>query len=230
MSRQPWFPSCFVLGFVLSLAGVLSAQGTAPAQSAPDKLLVLNGKTVNTKVRQIDGRSYVDIEALAQATNGVVTVEPNRVVLTIPVGNSSVAPAPPADGLSRGFASAAIAEVAEMREWRGAIGAMIIYGLAASQSSAQDYHERVAEGLRQTTLAASTDADKNALQLIKNESDSLTGWANDALAARQDLNGAKTLDPNALKNDPVLTKITSCSRFLNAMLISGSYSDDGSCH
>jgi hypothetical protein len=228
MSTQRLFQPCLVLGFVLSLAGVLSAQGTAPAQSAPDKLLVLNGKTMETKVRQIDGRSYVDIEALAQATNGAVTVEPNRVVLTIPVGNSSVAP--PVDGLSRNFASAAIAEVAEMREWRGAIGAMITYGLAASKSSAQDYHERVAEGLRQTTLAATTDADKNALQLLKNESDSLTGWANDVLAARQDLNGAKTLDPNALQNDPVLTKITSCSRFLNAMLISRSYSDDGSCH
>ncbi|HEY4709729.1 MAG TPA: hypothetical protein VIH46_06140 [Candidatus Acidoferrales bacterium] len=185
---------------------------------------------MDTKVRQIDGRSYVDIEALAQATNGAVTVEPNRVVLTIPVGNPSVAPAPSADGLSRNFASAAIAEVAEMREWRGAIGAMITYGLAASKSSAQDYHERVAEGLRQTTLAASTEADKNALQLLKNESDSLTGWADDVLAARQNLDGAKTLDPNALQNDPVLAKITSCSRFLNAMLISGTYSDNGSCH
>jgi hypothetical protein len=230
MTGQRWFWSCFVLGFILSIAGVLAAQGTAPAQSAPDKLLVLNGKAVDTKVRQIDGRSYVDIEALAQATNGAVTVEPNRVVLTIPVGNPGVAPAPPTDGLSRNFASAAIAEVAEMREWRGAIGAMITYGLAASKSSAQDYHERVAEGLRQTTLAASTEADKNALQLLKNESDSLTGWADDVLAARQNLDGAKTLDPNALQNDPVLAKITSCSRFLNAMLISGTYGDNGSCH
>jgi|HubBroStandDraft_1064217.scaffolds.fasta_scaffold43107_2 hypothetical protein len=230
MRRQRWFRPCLVLGFVLPFAGVLAAQGTVPPQSAPDKLLVLNGKTVDTKVRQIDGRSYVDIEALAQATNGAVTVEPNRVVLTIPVGNPSVATPPPADGLSRNFASSAIAVVAEMREWRGAIGAMITYGLAASKSSAQDYHERVAEDLRQTTLAASTDADKNALQLLKNESDSLTGWANDVLAARQNLDGAKTLDPNALQNDPALTKITTCSRFLNAMLISGSYSDNGSCH
>jgi hypothetical protein len=222
------------LGFVLSLAGVLSAQGTPPVQSAPEKVLVLNGKTVAAKIRQIDGRSYVDIEALAQATNGAVTVESNRVVLTIPLPDSSVAravaPSQPVAGLSRNFASAAIAEVAEMREWRGAIGAMITYGLAASKSSAQDYHERVAEGLRQTALAASTDADRSALQLLKNESDSLTGWANDVLAARQDLNGAKTMDPNALQNDPALAEITGCSRFLNSMLVSGTFSDDGSCH
>jgi hypothetical protein len=234
MNRRRKFRPFLVLVFVLSFARVLSAQEAAPAQSAPDKVLVLNGRTVQAKIRQIDGRSYVDIEALALATNGAVTVESNRIVLTIPVSDPSVArsvaPAQPVDGLSRNFASAAIAEVAEMREWRGAIGAMITYGLAASKSSAQDYHERVAEGLRQTTLSASTEADRNALQLLKNESDSLTGWANDVLAARQALNGAKTMDPDALQNDPVLAKITSCSRFLNAMLVSGTFSDDGSCH
>src|ERR1700728_434796 len=105
-----------VFGLALSLTPVLSAQAISPVPHNPsDKVLVVNGKTVEAAVRQIDGRSFVDIEALAQATNGAVTVESNRVVLTIPVGNPSVAPAPPADGLSRSFASAAIAEGAEMR-------------------------------------------------------------------------------------------------------------------
>jgi hypothetical protein len=234
MNRRRKFRPFLALGVVLSLTAAVSAPEIASAQSAPDKALVLNGKTLEAKVRQIDGRSYVDIEALAQATNGAVTVESNRVVLTIPVPDSSAArgitSARPTDGISRNFASAAIAEVAEMREWRGAIGTMITYGLAVSKAWAQDYHERVAEGLRQTTLAASTDADRNALQLLENESVSLTGWANDVLAARQALNGAKTVDPNSLQNDPVLVKITSCSRFLNAMLVSGALSDDGSCH
>jgi hypothetical protein len=82
----------------------------------------------------------------------------------------------------------------------------------------------------QSTLSASTDADRNALQLLKNESDNLAGWASEVMAARQALNGAKTVDPNALQNDPVLAKITSCGRFLNAMLVSGAFSDDGNCH
>jgi hypothetical protein len=234
VNRHHNFRPVLVFGFALSLAGVFSAQGTPPAQSAPDKVLVVNGETVEGKVRQIDGRSYVDIEALAQATNGAVTVEPHRVVLTIPAQDSSAArgaaAAQATQGLSKDFASAGIAEVAEMREWRGVIGTMVTYGLAVSGTWAQDYRERVDAGLRQTTLAASTDADRNALQLLKNESASLAGWASDVLAARQALNGAKTVDPNAQQNDPVLTKITSCSRFLNAMLVSGAFSDDGSCH
>jgi len=228
ISRHHNFRPVLFWGVALLLAGALSAQGTSPAQSAPDKVLVVNGKTVAARVRKIGGRSYVDVEALAQATNGSVTVEPNRLILTIPVQDSTVAQA--TQGLSKDFARAAIAEVAEMREWRGVIGTMVTYGLAVSGAWDQDYRERVIEGLRQTTLAACTDADKNALQLLKDESDSLTGWANDAVAARQDLNGAKTLDPNALQNDPVLAKITSCSRFLNVMLVSGAFSDDASCH
>jgi hypothetical protein len=223
-----------IFGFVLSLAGVLSAQAITPAPNAPDKVLIVNGKTAEAKVRLIDGRSYVDIEALAQATNGAVSVEPNRVVLTIPVQDLSAtrgaAPAQATQGLSKNFGSASISEVAEMREWRGVIGTMVVYGLAVSGTWAQDYRERVDEGLRQATLAASTDADRNALQLLTNEYDILAGWASEVLAARQALNGAKTMDPNALQNDPALAKITSCGRFLNGMLVSGAFSDDGSCH
>ncbi|MGB8539995.1 MAG: hypothetical protein WCD49_00020, partial [Candidatus Acidiferrales bacterium] len=69
-------------GFVLALAGTLSAQ------TASDKVLVINGKTVDSPVVQIGGRSYVDVEAIAQLTNGSFVVDPHRVVLTIPAGNA----------------------------------------------------------------------------------------------------------------------------------------------
>jgi hypothetical protein len=230
--------ACFVFfrpfALILSLAGTLAAQSTAP----PDKTLVVNGKIVTAAVRQIDGHSYVDIEALAEITNAVVTIDANRIVLTIPVTEPKPAPAAtpiaiPAQtqlGLSKEFARTAIAEVAEMREWRGAVGTMVNYGLAVSGTWAQDYHDRVDEGLRQATLAVLTEEDRSALQLLRNEFDALSGWANDIITARQNLNAAKTIDPNALQNDPALAKITACSRFLNAMLVSGTFSDDGTCH
>ena len=234
MNKRHLLRPVLFCAFALSLAGVVSTQGTPPAQSPPDKALVVNGKAVEAKVRQIDGRSYVDIEALAQATNGAFTVEPNRVVLTIPAQDASIArgaaPVQATQGLSKDFARAAIAELAEMREWRGVIGTMVAYGLAVSGTWAQDYREKVDAGLRQATIAASTDADRNALQLLKLESVNLTDWANDVLAAREALDGTKTMDPNAQQDDPVLAEISSCSRFLNAMLVSGTFSNDGSCH
>jgi hypothetical protein len=219
-----------MFGLALSLAAIVSAQGTT---NTPNKTLVVNGKAVPAGVRQIDGRSYIDVEALAQATNGVVTVEPNRVVLTMPVAESTAAPGTPTSNsqeLSRTFAVGAIGEVSEMREWRGAIGAMVTYGLAISGTWAQDYRNRVQTGLTQLASAVSTDGDRNALQLLTSEFDNLAEWSNEIFTARQNLNGAKTIDPNALSNDPQLAKITDCSHSLEGMLISGTFSDDGTCH
>lgn len=225
-----------IFGLVLSLATVLSAQGTPNATpDSSNKTLVVNGKAVTAGVRQINGRSYIDVETLAQATNGVVKMEPNRVVLTIP-GPSPTSTASPGTSpsnsqeLSRSFAVGAMGEVSEMREWRGAIGAMVTYGLAISGAWAQDYHNRVQVGLTQLASAASTDGDRSALQLLTNEFNNLSDWANEIFTARQNLNGAKTVDPNALSDDPQLAKITNCSSSLQGILISGTFSDDGVCH
>jgi hypothetical protein len=222
------FRFILIFGFALSLARPLAAQGAASVA------LVVNGKTIPSAVRQIDGRSYVDVQALAQAINGVVAEEPNRVVLTIPVSNpsaiSNAAPPQNPQDLSKPFAVNAIAEVAEMREWRAATATMINYGLAVSGAWAQNYHDGAQNGLKQVELAASTDADRDALQLLRDQFDNLSAWTNDVFAARQNLNAAKTIDPNALSNDPTLAKITKCSHALEAMLISGAFSDDGSCH
>jgi hypothetical protein len=254
------------LGLVLAIPGSLFAQGT------PNKTLVVNGKTVEAAVRQIDGHSYVDVETIAQLTDGTFIVDPHQVVLNIPVAKSSTAAAatpaakstaaaatvaesaPPtvaasapvaavapatvapaataesAPGISRGFAVQAIAALADMREWRGATSAMIVHGLALGDAWAESYHQRVQEGLHQAQLAALTDSDRSALQLLQSEADNLTTWWNGVLAARQDLNGATTIDPNALQNDTALAKIRSCSQFLNSMLVSGTFTDNASCH
>src|SRR6202035_1607396 len=78
MTKHSSFRFVMYLASVLALSGMLFAQGTST------KILVVNGKTAGVGVRQINGRLYVDMETLAQLTNGVFTVEPRRVVLTIP--------------------------------------------------------------------------------------------------------------------------------------------------
>lgn len=213
------------------------------AQSTPDKVLVVNGRTVGPAVRDIDGHTYVNLDTLAQAMSGNVTVEPNRVLLAFPTPVAATAPAaapapPPTQpqtpeaprGLSRGFAAAAIGNLAEMREWRGATTAMITYGMAVSDTLAQSYRDQVQEGLAQASVVAITDDDREALGLLQSESAQLANWANAILAARQELNGKATVDPNALQNDSALAKIQACSQFLNSMLVSGSFADNASCH
>jgi hypothetical protein len=221
----------FIFGSVLLFAGILWAQNT------PDRALIVNGKAAGMVV-QMAGHAYVDVETIAQFTNGSVTLEANRVVLTFPAPGTSAAPStglaplPPAPppGLSRNFASLAIAELAEMREWRGAVGAILSYGVPVVGSWPQDYHDHVQANLLQVGVAASTAADQDAMQLLQNEFSNLARWANDVVATRQSLNATNTVRPDTMQSDQALAKISNCARFLNSMLVSGSFADDPSCH
>lgn len=293
MKKHRNFRFCIRLGFLLALPGTLFAQ------TISNKTVIVNGKSAEATVLLIDGHSYIDVETVAELSNGTVFIEPNRVVFTMPASNSAAAPAAkgavtapakvpavtvavapspgapvavnvPADavaptttaaaepavaapvaaepapapapaapvaaavqpqqGLSRGFASAAIATLADMREWRGAISAMITHGLALGDAWAQSYRDQSQADLAQAEVAVITDADQNALALLRNEADNLMSWSNGVLAARENLNGAATIDPDALKNDSALAKIRACGQFLNTMLVSGSFGDDSSCH
>ena len=77
MEKNPFSGQALFPVIALLLVGALSAQ------RAPDKKLIVNGMTTGMAVLQIDGHSYVDIETLAQITNGSIKSEPDRIVLTI---------------------------------------------------------------------------------------------------------------------------------------------------
>ena len=221
----------FLVGSILLFAAILFAQNTT------DRALIVNGKAQGTVV-QMGDHAYVDVETVAQFTNGSVTLEPNRVVLNFPPPGSSPAastaaapqPAAPPPGLSRNFASLAIGELAEMREWRGAVGTILTYGVPVVGSWPQDYRDRVEADLMRVALAASTSADQDAMQLLENEFYNLERWANDVVSTRQSMNATKTVSPDAMQSDQMLAKISNCSRFLSSMLVSGSIADDQSCH
>jgi len=215
----------------LLFAGILLAQNT------PDRALIVNGKSAGMVV-QMGGHAYIDVETVAQFTNGSVTLEPNRIVLTFPESGSSAAPsaglaplpqAPP-PGLSRNFASLAIAELAEMREWRGAVGTILTYGVPVVGSWPQDYRDHVEANLDQVGVATSTAADGDAMQLLRNEFSNLSLWANGVVTTRQSMNATNTVGPDTTQNDQTLAKISNCSRFLSSMLVSGVFADDQSCH
>ena len=222
--------------YALIFGSLLISAGLLYAQSKADRALIVNGKPVGTVV-QINGRSFVDLETVAQIMNGSVKIESNRILLNTPAAESAPMPetrpgATPASsaGLSWEFARAAISELAEMREWRGAIGTILTYGVPVVGTWPQDYHDHVQSNLQQVAVAATTDSDRDALQLLTNNFDNLSQWAGDVVATRNAMNATKTVAPNAAQNDSVLTKISECSRFLSSMLVSGSFADNPSCH
>lgn len=231
MRSRGKIPYAILFGLLLACAGMLYAQKSS------DRSLFVNGKPAGTVV-QFGGHSYIDLETVAQITNGTVTIEPNRVLLNIPeletgpapeAGPSAAAPPPP-PGLSREFARAAIAELAEMREWRGAIGTILMYGVPVVGTWPQDYQDRVSADLNQVAVSATTDSDQESLQLLRNEFNNLAQWADTIVATRNSLNATRTVNPNVMQNDPELAKISDCSRFLSSMLVSGTFADNSSCH
>lgn len=224
MNRYIHLRTVVLVGIVLSFGGVLSAR------SVPDKKLLINGKAAGALLQR-NGHSYVDIETLAKLTNGSVTFEPNQIVLTIPAAPPSARATPPpsTQGISKRFAGAAIAALAEMREWKGAVGTMVTYGLAVSGTWAQTNRERTETSLAQASVAASTNSDRSALQLLNNQYNTLSEWAGEVAADRQALNGTITTDPNAQQNDPALIKFSKCDTFLSSMLVSGVFADNSSC-
>jgi hypothetical protein len=217
---------CFLS--LLSLALILSVSETV-AQDTTTRTLIVNGKTVDAGVVQVEGRSYVDIEGLAKGIGGSVTFEANQIALTIP-GPPPSAALQTAEGMSKELQKIAVFTLAEMREWRGAIGTVVTSGMPVVGTWSQDYHDRVEADLMQATLAASTEPDRQALQLLQQEFTLLTEWADNVLGERKALNAARTIDPNSLENDQSLAKISKCGQFLSSMIVSGTFSDDSSCH
>ncbi|HXN21161.1 MAG TPA: hypothetical protein VOA41_00285 [Candidatus Dormibacteraeota bacterium] len=227
MNKHSNLQGIVLLGVVLSLAVVLRAQRTP-------KTLVVNGKIMGSTVLQVDGRSYVDIETLVQLTKGSVKFESNRVVLTIPetrTVSATAAAAQPqiAQGLTKEFASVAVNALGNMKEWKAALETMVTFGLAVSPRWAQDYRDRAKTSLSEASIAATSASDHNALQLLNHQFASLAKWAGDLSAERSELNGARTVDPDSLRTDQALAKISDCDRFLNSMLVRGNYVDGSGC-
>jgi len=221
--------------FLLGLGIVLSV-GDTVAQDKPLRTLVVNGRTVDTAVVEVEGRSYVDIEGLAQIIGGSVTFEPNQITLTLPEPapaatptDASAAAPQAADDMSKQFQQLAVFTLAEMREWRGAISAVVTSGVPVVGTWPDDYHDRVGNDLLQATLAASTVQDNQAVQLLQQEYALLTDWANQVLSERKALDAARSIDPNALQSDQALAKISKCGQFLSSMIVGGNFYDDSSC-
>ena len=118
-----------------------------------------------------------------------------------------------------------------MREWASPLAYAIQNGYPITEQWVAGYRESAANGVRMATVAASTSDDRNALQLLSNEFESVREWSNKLVEARKSLNTANySMSESALRDDPLSQKIVTCGHFLASMLGSGSYQDNPSCH
>jgi hypothetical protein len=215
-----------------------SISGTALAQvTRQNRTLVINGQSSQVEVVKIDGRSYVDLGVLARITNGSVSFKARRILLNLPVStasaSASVPPPTPTDdaGFSQEFMKAGIEAIAEMREWASPLAYAIQNGYNVTDSWVATYREQALHDVNLASAAATTDADRSALQLLNREYQAVLHWSNKLVEARKAMDTAKySLSDNALRDDPLSQKIITCGHFLASMFGSGSFQDDASCH
>jgi len=86
--------------------------------------LLLEGHQGQARVIQVQGKNYVEVEALSRITGGSLRFAGNQIILTLP-GGTSAAPqtdqSAPAAALSRPFLSAGIETMREILEWHAAL-------------------------------------------------------------------------------------------------------------
>jgi hypothetical protein len=196
------------------------------------RTIIVNGQTGQVTVVQVDGRSYVDLEALARIANGSLGFNGNQITLTLPgAAGAAAAAAPsassqPTPGLSRGFLKAGIEAMSLVREWHSALANAIQNGFPIAENWLSGYRIQAAAGLRLASVAASTDSDQSAVQLLTAEFENMKTLSSNYVAKRQSLD---YIAPDALTNDALNQKIMNCGHSLSAMAASGQFVDDGSC-
>jgi hypothetical protein len=224
---------------------VLLVCGLALAQEAnQNRTLIVNGQSANVLVIQVNGRSYVDLEALASAVKGSLSFSGNMIALTLPASpailpanspssaNTTSAPAPAAapasnPGFSQAFLTAGIEQMSTVREWHAALAAAIQNGTPVEANWLAPYRNQAATNLRLASVAIQTNSDRKAFQLLTNEFQNMTKLADNYIAARANLS---YISPNALQNDDLNQRIVACGHSLGSMAASGQFVDDGSCN
>ena len=213
--------------------------GIAFAQDAnQSRTLIINGQSTQVPVIQVNGRSYVDLAALASAVNGSLSFAGNQIAFSVPIGSATTAPATatakaasaPAQvsnpGFSRGFLNAAIEEGATLREWHAALATTIENGYPLTAAALAPYRAQATTNLRFASVAVSTDWDRSTFQLLSNLFQNMGKLADKYVAARANMT---YISPDALQNDSLNQRLMTCGRSLSAMAASGQFVDDGSC-
>ena len=216
---------------------VLLMVAMAMAQSQREReALSVQGYQGQASVIRYQGRVFVDAQALAQITNGSLSFEKNRIILTLPgPDGSSSSDDAHTSGFSRPFMKAAIEAMASIREWGGTLQAVVLNGYPVGNTTAGNtimaFQGRAADSVALASAAASTDSDYRGLELLKNEFNNVQAWADGYVKARSSLSAADlSMSESQFNNDSEAQKIIHCGQFLAQMFASGTFQDDAACH
>jgi len=219
----------------LNLATLTLMPVAIAAQNAfQQQTLVINGHSGTAMVYRIDGKYYVDLEAIAKIAQGSIGVSGDQIVLTLSgdrsadvhASNPAAAPA-----MSTDFMKASLQTLTILKDWSDSLAYAIQRGVPGDGSRLIVFHDRAADQLRLAKVAASNQSDLNALRLLTNHFNAVSAWSDKLVAERKSMNTAKySIAADSLANDESYQKITGCATFLRTMLPGGQFEDNNVCN
>jgi hypothetical protein len=190
--------------------------------------LVVSGHGGSVPVTQMNGRNYVEVEALARVANGTLSFSGNQVTLTLSTASGKAAAASPEAnmGFSREFLRAGIEAGSTIREWHSVLASAIENQYPFTLDGLASYQALAMKNLRLAQVAATTKADQNAAGLIASQYQRMKQLSEKYAADRA---RATYIAPDALKSDSLDQSIIACGKSLGVMVASGQFVDDGTC-
>jgi hypothetical protein len=214
-----------VLAASIGTSGAL-AQATPAPESQPGSMLSVKGYTATTPLVEMNGRSYVDLEALARLIEGSLSYAQNQVTLTLPSAPGEAPSAEANQGFSKPFVKAGIELMADIREWRIAIVDSVQHNYPISVDSVSAQRRLAERNLQLAAAAASTDDDRSGVPLLTAEFKNMQKLSDRILAKRRQ---ASYIPPKSLNNDPLDQQILACSKSMAAMVANNAFVDDANC-
>src|SRR5271167_1573417 len=193
--------------------------------------LLIEGPQGQTRVIQVQGINYVEVDELARITGGSLRFVRNQIMLTLPGGGDTSAHAAqsapqPAAGLSKPFLTAGIETMREILEWHAELKNAIERGYPLSDTWFGNYRRQIQASLKQFEAAASTDLDQRALPLLANEFNTMSALTDKYLKITVSMD---YLAPDSLNSDTLYQQLLTCWQSLASMASSNQFVDDGSC-
>jgi hypothetical protein len=210
-----------------SMAGDCLAQATQPPDSQPGSTLAVTGHPGTTPLVEMNGRSYVDLEALTRLIEGSLSYKQNDVTLTLPSTPGEAPAAEATQGFSKPFVKAGIEQMSVIREWRIGIVNAVKGNYPISEEWVSAQKRQADTNLRLASEAASTEDDRSGVPMLTAEFKNMQKLSDRILAKRRK---ATYVPPRSLDNDPLDQRILACARSMAAMLENNAFQDDANCH
>jgi hypothetical protein len=193
--------------------------------------LLIEGPQGQTRVIQVQGKNYVEVDELARITGGSLSFARNQIILTLPGSGDTSSQAPQSAptqtvGISRPFLAAGIETMRQILEWHAALKAAIERGYPLSDEWIGNFRRQIQASLKHTEAMASTDMDQKAFPLLTNEFNTMNALTDEYIKITV---SRDYLAPNSLNSDPLNQKLLTCSQSLASMASSNQVVDDGSC-